>query len=157
MHWSEGARGSLFSHMHCLSCAGVSAHIWPLTDEWLYYTWPLPSFLRGLWHVSVITITHTFKLGISHTAPLSTAISDTRASHHVTQDIVSLVPLVPDTIHHPFAGCADFFMSYRQQNHACVQAEISTQTKLYMIFVGKVNRAQAQRSADSTGQLLQKQ
>lgn len=69
--------------------------------------------------------TRTFKLGISHTAPLSTAISDTRASHHVTQDIVPLVPLVPDAIHHPFAGCADFFMSYRQ-NHACFQAEKST-------------------------------
>lgn len=112
--------------------------------------------------------TRTFELGISHAAPLSTTIPNTRTSHHVTKNIVPLVPLVPDAIHHPFTGCADFFMGYMQQNQTgmCLGREIWNESlsitvhsvphkQKCRLFVGKVNRAWAHPIADSTVQLLQ--
>lgn len=70
-----------------------------------------------LYVYSVIhTHTHTFKLGVSDTTPFSTAIADTGTLHHVTQNIVPFVPLVSDSVHHSFTGCAHFFVSYNKED-----------------------------------------
>lgn len=67
--------------------------------------------MRAAAELCVFGYMHTFKLGISHTTPFPTAVAHTSTSHHVTKDIMSLVPLVSNTVHHPFTGCAHFFMS----------------------------------------------
>lgn len=50
-------------------------------------------------------LTLTSQLRVSNTVPLSAAISQTCALHHVTQDIMPLVPLVTNTVHHSITGC----------------------------------------------------
>lgn len=49
--------------------------------------------------------TLTSQLRVSNAVPLSAAISQTCALHHVTQDVVPLVPLVTNPVHHSIIGC----------------------------------------------------
>lgn len=60
--------------------------------------------------------THTFKLGVGDTAPFAPAVANAGTTHHVTQNIVPLVPLVSDSVHYPFAGCAHFLVSYDKED-----------------------------------------
>lgn len=60
--------------------------------------------------------THTFKLGVGDTAPFAPAVANAGTTHHVTQNIVPLVPLVSDSVHYPFAGCAHFLVSYGKED-----------------------------------------
>lgn len=50
--------------------------------------------------------TLTSQLRVSNTAPLSAAVPQACALHHMTEDIVPLVPLVTHTVHHSITGRA---------------------------------------------------
>jgi hypothetical protein len=53
---------------------------------------------------------HTSELGVGNTRPFSTTVPYTCAPHHVTH-VMLFIPLVSNTIHDSFIGCADFLMS----------------------------------------------
>lgn len=70
---------------------------------------------RGNTEAPSVTVKHTFELGVSNAAPLSSAISNACTPHHVTKDIVAFVPLIADAVHDTFTCCTDFLMSWDTQ------------------------------------------
>lgn len=66
--------------------------------------------------VWVVFLSLTSQLWISNTVPLPTAVPQACALHHVTHDIMALVPFVSYAVHRSIIGGTQLLMGYVENN-----------------------------------------